>query len=1271
MRTTSKPRLLALVLGAVLACLFGARQGLAQYPNWCENAAPAPTPRPPEPPSPPCEPKECDKCTNSPCYVSSGTYVMDEQDLRIRTNGFPLVASRHYQSTLAIDGPLGIGWTSSVTSRVYYAVYLFSAPSTYHKEAYVIMPDGARYTFTDSGAGSFTPPVGRYDTLVRNADGSFDLTLQRTRARLHFGVSGSLESMTDDYGNALTVTFDGLGRVQQVADSSGSTRSLTVTWGPDGRIASIQDNSGRIVQYTYTAQGSLLTTKDAANRTTTYGYVQGRFVPLLTRITENWNRIVSDVTYDTADRVKTYTDKGETYTYTYAYQGVATTTAKADSQGNTFTYPFGASGLVSDVSGPDTPPTHTDYNPDGSILRFIDGTGLETEYLYNAQGSVTSRRIGPISDPNSVTWIYAYDSNFPEKVVSITPKDSANLSQTDLSWQAWRYDYYPVGSPGPGALFHVYRVRDDGTTLDTMATYVYDSQGRMTRSTTAAGGATDYGYDAAGNLTTVTAPANNDGGTRPVTSYAYDSLGRVTSVTDALNHATAYTYDALDRVKTVTLPKPAPASLLTFTTTYSYDNFDSPSGLLFTHMADANGRLTKTGYDQYGQLVKVIDASANATTYSYLRGLLMGVTDANGNTTSYGYDGARKLTSTTFPNGAAESYTYRGDNLLNSVTDRRNQTILYAYDIFKRMVTKDYPGAAYVFYDYTGQKLMQVDDNAGAALESHLFGYDSSYRVSTNTQAARGTINYQYNADDTVLSAAIQGGGTTTTYAYYPDGSLNTIGWSPAAGQFKYTYTLVGQYDLLTFPNGQKRDWSYDDQGRLLQIANTMSSGTNLANYAYGYDLNYTSGQNTMLGQRVAMTATVPAAGLSGALSTYEYDPLYQLTKVTNPAGAPFSGEVDTWAYDAIGNRITSTVNGTPTSLTYQKIVANPNNWQRLVNDGTNAYTYDANGSVATKAGAGSSYTYGYDVDNRQTSITGSLTASYTYDYQGRRSSKTVSGSTTAYLYDGLNIVFETGASPAYYLFGPRIDEPLAVKRGGVPHYYLADGLGSVGGITSAAAAVENSYVYGVWGGIRSQTGSLGNSFGYTGREFAEAGSWFYRSRYYSSSLGRFLSEDPLRFRGGSSSFYSYVYNGPLMWIDPLGLAGINGPCMAAYTAAGAMMGAGTGAVLGAGGGTLVAPGVGTIGGGYGGAAVGGAAGAAAGAFAGGIFCRDRTRPWPEDNDDTDEADPCWAQYEGDRASCRCLSDRRQRAICYRVANERYVNCVRNGHPGPPLPFMN
>src|SRR5688572_12238905 len=301
-----------------------------------------------------------------------------------------------------------------------------------------------------------------------------------------------------------------------------------------------------------------------------------------------------------------------------------------------------------------------------------------------------------------------------------------------------------------------------------------------------------------------------------------------------------------------------------------------------------------------------------------------------------------------------------------------------------------------------------------------------------------------------------------------------------------------------------------------------------------------------MLGQRTSLTSTVPAQGLSGALTKYYYDNLYQLTKADYPAGTPWNGEVHSWTYDAIGNRLTNTVNSTTQNYTYQKVGSNPLNWQRLLSDGVNSYGYHPDGTTKSKTAPEGTYWFTLDSGNRMSGITGPVTASYGYDYQGRRRAKTVGGVTTKYLYDGLNLIGELGASPADYLFGPGIDEPLAMNRGGQVSYYAPDALGSVNALTNSSGAVQNTYLYDAWGQTKAQTGSLTNPFTYTSREAGEAGALFYRARYLNPGVGRFLSEDPLTNASpdfGDRDRYNYVLNMPIIGRDPLGLFKIDGSC--------------------------------------------------------------------------------------------------------------------------------
>jgi RHS repeat-associated protein len=125
------------------------------------------------------------------------------------------------------------------------------------------------------------------------------------------------------------------------------------------------------------------------------------------------------------------------------------------------------------------------------------------------------------------------------------------------------------------------------------------------------------------------------------------------------------------------------------------------------------------------------------------------------------------------------------------------------------------------------------------------------------------------------------------------------------------------------------------------------------------------------------------------------------------------------------------------------------------------------------------------------------------------------------------------------YLFGSGVDQILAQESGnGTVLWALTDQLGTVKDWVNNSGSVANHVVYDAFGRIVSQSNpAFASRYGFTGREFdAETGLYYYRSRYYNPSIGRFIAEDPIGFDAGDANLYRYVGNRPVEFVDPFGL---------------------------------------------------------------------------------------------------------------------------------------
>lgn len=1143
----------AIVIVLLLLVSGGAQ---AQDPNlaFCTNAVPPCNPNvPPKPGEPGCyrpparSPKceRCKSCVRSPCHVESGAYTTSATDLSIRTVGFPITVSRLYESTHQIDGESGYGWVSSLSARLYYTERATTAGGAGTLEADVRLLNGVLYRFVENADGTFTPPDGRFDKLVRNPDETWDLWMQRTRSRLRFSATGNLIEIVDDYGNRLVWSYV-MDRLDRITDASGSGRYLQIDWGADGRISGVVDPIGRRVEYTY-VNGVLSTVSNPLAQLTKYKYEPGKYVPRLTEINDHWNRNITTIQYVAADqdRVRSYSEKGETYTYTYGYNNVATTTAKSDSSGNTWVFPFGNSGLVAD----DLPPgggtgAHTDYDANGLVTLRRDPMGVRTRFTYDSRGNIVTETRDELGQA-AVEWRTVYDPNFPDLATSVTPY-IPGTNQIHPHWQARKIEYYPPGSVAPGAMHKIYEVDDDGVTSRVKFTYTYDAQGRELTETLANGALRTFSYDAFGNLERVEAPANNAAGHRPVTSYTYDDVGRKRSKTDPEGNVTTFEWDALNRLISSTAPAPLPSSERAFTTTIQYDELDADSRLV-TRMVSPNGATIAEARDAYGQLVRRTDAAGHFFSMTWAKGLQTESVDWNGYVTTFSYDARRRLQRITYPDGTYEAYTHRNDNQVVSFRDRAGALITYDYDPFKRMKSASYPGGASASWTFQGQKLMSWTDTRAQSAGTWNRTWDASFQIASETQGSNGTVSWTYDLLGKPMTEKVAGG-AEATYAYYDDGSLRTIEWSPVLGSFAHEYDLAGHLTQIRFPNGQTRSLAYDGQGRTVSIANVHPATGNLATFSYGHDVDAFTGEETQLGYLTTISASLPALSMTDAVTRFDYDARGMITRAEYPAGAPYNSRISAWTYDAAGNRTSETVNGVTSHYTYRKYGSNPRNSSVLESDGQNTYAYDDAGNTVTRSGSRGNYGFAWDAEHRLLSVTGNESETYHYDPIQRRVATTSAAGTTKSLYSGFQVIQESGASNAQYLFAEGYDRPLAMVRGGQIYYYAVDGLGSVVAMNDQDGTVVNSHAYDAWGVPVARNVTVASPFGFTARPVGAAGLADHRNRSYESATGSFRSFDPLITIAGrnvaarAADFvpamfaYAYADGRPTMLVDPLGL---------------------------------------------------------------------------------------------------------------------------------------
>jgi RHS repeat-associated protein len=925
----------------------------------------------------------------------------------------------------------------------------------------------------------------------------------------------------DVLSDSLT-TYDDSGRAIEFkrldpVNGSGyvTTRKIT-SYDTRGRPLVVEDAMGHQSIYSYvdTAQGLLVsqttTTPDrdgvgpltAFSSKTTFNPLTGAVVKAT-----DLNNLETTGTYDALGRLLTVrypqhqnsVKPSVEYQYTVSDTGLNVVLTKT----------LGADGDTQHVSA-------TFY--DGLLRAFQTQTeALDSGTNHEATSAERGRMVtytkydsaGRIQNQAGAWWVQGAPSAIPEQRIAVAPSettleyDSAGRVTDTVFWdgtvsaslnEKWRSKTFYNGSttlqiPPMGATPQATVTDVQGHVTD-LIEYIRDPDTNLGAAAidevtvlALPNQTTKYEYDAAGNRTKMTDPAN------AVWTYSYDHAGRQIASTDPDAGTTSTEYNSLDQVLTRTDSNNA-------TVTYTYD---------------ALGRNTKLSQGSIVLAEWVFDAAKFAGTSTTVLGQLSSSTrtvDGHKYVSSVPtYDRALRPTATTL--------TLPSDLPEFAALKSRTYTTKYSYTSDGQLASMELPA------------IVGSDDVKSLGREIVTTRYDSSSLPSLMSGGfGWGTYvaESRYSAEGLPLITDLG-----NTY-----GAIVSYGYDASTKQLTGISLDRERFDGTDLALAYK----YDDAGNVTSAKDRPSATAVAAtsahdNQCYGYDgLQRLQVAWTPANENCGTKQEEISAGIIGGVSPYwteySYDKVGNRTGMTDHGIGTTPTAITTYSMAPGSHRLasTSTTSGTTTS--------------------SNSYTYDNAGNRASKTAAGATVSYNWDAEGKMTSVDGAPEedGQFVYDTSGNRIVRTDASGTTVYLPGGQEILIndETVSATRYYSFaGKTVAVRTGKGLGGVTSL-VCDAHGSVAASVPNTVWQANSVkrVFSdPFGGVRngSDAGVPGDHRFLGAVRDTGTGLTLLGARYYDESVGRFVSVDPLLEAGLPAQFNAYVYSGnnPATFSDPLG----------------------------------------------------------------------------------------------------------------------------------------